>query len=250
MGWQREGTNIAYYQSARKKRSQMGNISGPNSSINNNATASGSKGPDGGYGPNYYALTFEVKFRHDKDTCYLAHCYPFTYTDLTEFVKRVCTFHNKDKIRKTVLCKTLAGNDVDMLIVTNFLSDPVDIAVRKSIILTSRVHPGETNASWIMNGVIDMLVSDDEHAKFLRETFVFKIIPMLNPDGVIVGNYRCSLMGSDLNRQWVGSSAKLYPVNYHTKLMMKRTLESRDIFFYCDFHGHSIGRNVFMFGNN
>ena len=47
---------------------------------------------------------------------------------------------------------------------------------------------------------------------------------MLNPDGVIVGNYRCSLVGQDLNRQWIGSSAKLYPINYHTKLMMKKTL--------------------------
>jgi cytosolic carboxypeptidase protein 2/3 len=170
---------------------------------NNNLTANGTKATDGGYGPNYYALTFEIKFRHEKDTCYFAHCYPFTYTNLTELVKRVSSFSNKDKIRKTVLCKSLGGNDVDMLIITNFLSDPVDIAVRKSIILTSRVHPGETNASWIMNGVIDTLVSDDENAKFLRNTFVFKIIPMLNPDGVIVGNYRCSLMGADLNRQWV-----------------------------------------------
>ena len=82
-----------------------------------------------------------------------------------------------------------------MLIVTNFLSDPVDIAVR-----TSRVHPGESNASWIMNGIIDFLVGDEEQAKFLRDTFVFKIIPMLNPDGVIVGNYRCCLIGQDLNR--------------------------------------------------
>lgn len=32
--------------------------------------------------------------------------------------------------------------------------------------------------------------------------------------------------------------------------MMKRTLESREIFFFCDFHGHSTSRNVFMFGNN
>lgn len=83
----------------------------------------------------------------------------------------------------------------------------------------------------------------------MRNTYVFKIIPMLNPDGVIVGNYRCSLVGQDLNRQWIGSSAKLYPINYHTKLMMKKTQESREIFFYCDFHGHSTGRNVFMYGN-
>ena len=126
---------------------------------------------------------------------FLAHCYPYTYSDQINFLNRICNYDNKEKVRKTVLCKSLAGNDVDMLIITNFSSDPVDIAMRKSVILTSRVHPGETNASWVMNGVIDFLVSEDFQAQFLRNTFVFKIIPMLNPDGVIVGNYRCSLMG-------------------------------------------------------
>ena len=69
----------------------------------------------------------------DDDTVFFAHCYPFTYSDQCNFINKVCTFQNKDKIRKTVLCKSLAGNDVDMLIVTNFMSDPVDIAVRKSM---------------------------------------------------------------------------------------------------------------------
>lgn len=31
---------------------------------------------------------------------------------------------------------------------------------------------------------------------------VFKIIPMLNVDGVTVGNFRNSLAGGDLNRQF------------------------------------------------
>jgi len=86
------------------------------------------------------------------------------------------------------------------LIVTNFCSSAEEIAVRKAIVLTARVHPGESNASWMMKGVINFLVSDDHAAEFLRNTYVFKIIPMLNPDGVIVGNYRCSLVGQDLNR--------------------------------------------------
>jgi len=87
-----------------------------------------------------------------------------------------------------------------MMIVTNFSSTPEEIAVRKAIILTARVHPGESNASWMMKGVIDYLVSDEPKSDFLRNNYVFKIIPMLNPDGVIVGNYRCSLVGQDLNR--------------------------------------------------
>ena len=98
------------------------------------------------------------------DTVYFAHCYPYTYTDVCNFVHRMCTYENKDKIRKTVLCKTLAGNDIDMLIVTNFSSAPEKIAVRKAIILTARVHPGESNASWMMQGVIECLASDDEKA--------------------------------------------------------------------------------------
>lgn len=73
-------------------------------------------------------------------------------------------YENKDKIRRTILCKSLAGNDIEMLIVTNFTSAPEDIAVRKAIILTSRVHPGESNASYVMDGVLEFLVSDDEKA--------------------------------------------------------------------------------------
>ena len=31
---------------------------------------------------------------------------------------------------------------------------------------------------------------------------MFKIVPMLNPDGVIVGNYRTNLAARDLNRTY------------------------------------------------
>ena len=126
-------------------------------------------------------------------------------------------------VRKTALCKSLAGNDVDMLIITNFKSIPEEISIRKAIILTARVHPGESNSSFMMKGVIDFLVSQCEEANFLRDNFVFKIIPMLNPDGVIVGNYRCCLIGQDLNRQWIGSNPKTFPINFHAKVMMKKT---------------------------
>jgi murein tripeptide amidase MpaA len=87
-----------------------------------------------------------------------------------------------------------------MAIITNFSSRPEEIAIRRAIVITSRVHPGESNASFIVEGILQFLVSDEEVAKYLRNNFVFKIIPMLNPDGVIVGNNRTSLSGLDLNR--------------------------------------------------
>ena len=57
------------------------------------------------------------------------------------------------------------------------------------IFLTCRVHPGESNASWIMKGTIEHLLSDSDDAVALRQVYIFKIIPMLNPDGVINGKY-------------------------------------------------------------
>lgn len=51
-----------------------------------------------------------------------------------------------------------------------------------------------------MEGLIKYLVSSEPTAVVLRDRYVFKIVPMLNPDGVIIGNYRCSLSGHDLNR--------------------------------------------------
>ena len=103
-------------------------------------------------------------------------------------------------MRRAPLCKTIAGNDCDMIIVTNFASEQEAIAERPAVILTGRIHPGESNSSWIVEGLIDFLVGNDAHAAALRNRFVFKIVPMLNPDGVIIGNYRCSLSGHDLNR--------------------------------------------------
>lgn len=58
-------------------------------------------------------------------------------------------------------------------------------------------------ASYIIEYIIDFLLGNSPAARSLRENFVFKIVPMLNIDGVIIGNYRCNLSGADLNRQWI-----------------------------------------------
>jgi len=90
---------------------------------------------------------------------------------------------------------------------------------------------------------------------------------MLNPDGVIVGNYRCSLSGRDLNRNYKTILKDAYPSVWHTREMVKRLvgIVQLSIFFfsfdligrfmtetelvlYCDFHGHSRKQNVFIYG--
>lgn len=64
-------------------------------------------------------------------------------------------------------------------------------------------------------------MSDKEEAMELRNQFVFKLIPMLNVDGVVNGSHRCSLAGVDLNRTWDQPSPVLHPVIYHSKAIVQ-----------------------------
>lgn len=39
----------------------------------------------------------------------------------------------------------------------------------------------------------------------LIKNYVFYVVPMVNPDGVVFGHYRTNLAGKDLNRKWDSS---------------------------------------------
>ena len=73
-------------------------------------------------------------------------------------------------------------------------------------------------------------------AAVLRDRFIWKIVPCLNPDGVAIGNYRCNLAGVDLNRNWDNPSRKLNPTIYYTKNIERHRLSSS--IHYC--HGSTL----------
>lgn len=54
--------------------------------------------------------------------------------------------------------------------------------------------------SYLVEYMIDYLIGNSVEARILRENFVFYVVPMLNIDGVVNGNYRVNLSGVDLNR--------------------------------------------------
>lgn len=83
--------------------------------------------------------------------------------------------------------------------------------------ITSRVHSGETPASFIFRGIFDFLTSERKEAKLLRRYYTFILIPCLNPDGVVSGNYRNSVAGVDLNRQWINPDEEFHSEIYYTK---------------------------------
>lgn len=53
-------------------------------------------------------------------------------------------------MRHTPHTQTLSGNDVDLITITTFASDSETLAQRRGVVVTARVHPGESNASFMM----------------------------------------------------------------------------------------------------
>ncbi|XP_051964232.1 cytosolic carboxypeptidase 1 isoform X3 [Xyrauchen texanus] len=232
--WVRTGSDICYYKNH----------------FSRSSIAAG-----GQRGKSYFTMTFTVTFQHKDDVCYFAYHYPYTYSMLKMHLQKLSALRTAEiYYRQDELCETLGGNSCPLLTITampesrsnehisQFRSRPV-------VFLSSRVHPGETNSSWVMKGSLEFLMSCSPQAQHLRESYIFKIIPMLNPDGVINGNHRCSLSGEDLNRQWQNPNEGLHPTIYHAKsLLQYLRATGRTPLVFCDYHGHSRKKNVFMYG--
>ncbi|KAL4469431.1 hypothetical protein ABPG74_004684 [Tetrahymena malaccensis] len=221
-GWKREGYAIKYYKSFIQK--------------------------EGFYNRSYYTLSFTYTFQYNEDVVYFAYSYPYTYSDLNNYLKKIEEDPKKSQfIHRKIGCKTLAKNNMDVITITSSCNIKRD--KRKLVYFMARQHPGEVTGSFIIEGVINYLIEDTPEAELLRQHYVFKIIPMINPDGVIHGNNRCSLAGIDLNRKWRNPHKKLHPCINYIKNMIKKNLHVRETKLLVDFHGHSKKLNAFFYGN-
>ncbi|XP_044006986.1 cytosolic carboxypeptidase 1-like isoform X3 [Aphidius gifuensis] len=226
IGWTRTGTDICYYRNCYRKKNK---------------------------GKNYLTTSFTITFPHSHDICYLAYHFPYTYSQLIRHIwkwSKTTTKSNDIYFKYDNLCNTLNKNECPILTITSINSKTNPINQRKLIFLTSRVHPGESNASWVMQGTLETLLGDTIYAKSLRDDYVFKIVPMLNIEGVINGCNRYGLTNEDLNRRWSNPNRLIHPVIFNTKGLIEycTSVLNNPPFIFVDYHGHSRRKNVFLFG--
>ena len=229
--WIHRGQDICYYKRCRLSTADMSN---------NDENKRKEK----------YILSYTYTFSGPM-TVYFAHSYPYTYTDLKKYLasleedSRIAAIMSRKE-----LCTTIAGNVCECVTVTSRTVERSGSILKPAIVISARVHPGETNSSYMMHGVIDFLISECAEARILRDTFIFKLIPMLNPDGVIHGNYRCSLIGTDLNRRYLHANPMLYPTIAAMKNLLGETHRKRGVLLFLDLHGHSKKKNAFLYGSD
>jgi len=118
------------------------------------------------------------------------------------------------------------------------------------IFISARVHPGETPSSFILNGVLKFLTSCDPRAELLLKNFVFKIIPMINVDGVSRGFYRHDTNALNMNRHYTNPSITTQPEIYAVRNLFLHYSNEFSVRFYLDLHGHVSTKGLFLFGNS
>ena len=217
IGWSRGGSNYGYGVTVKKKKSKRA------------------------------TLQFQMKFPYDGDTVYLCYALPYTYTDLQNSIERwkssaTCS------VQSSVLCQTVGKKDCPLLTMTNKNSQKKD-EDKECILLTGRIHPGESNGSYVLHGLIDFLVSSHPAASFLMDHFIFQVIPMINIDGVVEGCYRTDQISvTDLNRMWTSPDPVQHPVLCAIKALVADISKERRVAVYIDFHGHSRLHGTFAYG--
>ena len=136
---------------------------------------------------------------------------------MEQLTKKEVDFLSRETLLKTIVMissvyltimnySVQQGRNFDLLTIT----EPVradyegDRNVKKRVVVVmARQHPGESPSSLMVQGLIDFLVSKHRIAIQLREKLIFKIFPMMNPDGVFLGNYKGSLFGEELWSCWL-----------------------------------------------
>jgi murein tripeptide amidase MpaA len=116
--------------------------------------------------------------------------------------------------------------------------------------ILGRQHPGESNGSHVLSGSLQQLLSADEESVKLLKYCDFVVIPMLNPDGVVSGNFRTSLFGKDLNRLFKAKDTTLLPEIETARTVFSNCSETykRKLLLFLDYHGHSTRKNAFFLG--
>jgi cytosolic carboxypeptidase protein 2/3 len=61
----------------------------------------------------------DQEFAHSGDTCYIAHCYPYTFTDLKHDLDHLSMTRPCEIFRRDILCESLAGNACFIITVTD-----------------------------------------------------------------------------------------------------------------------------------
>ena len=137
-----------------------------------------------------------VRKQFAQPTVWVARFYPYTFSDLEAYLQQI---RGNRFLEIQVPGYSQNGRPLYLL----KLTDPDSpVAAKKRVFIHARTHPAETSPSFLLEGLLDSLLSGSSEAATLLATTEFYIFPMHNVDGVIAGNYRSTPKSENLEVMW------------------------------------------------
>jgi hypothetical protein len=107
----------------------------------------------------YYTLSFKLSTSFDKDKLLIAHSYPYSYEKLNKYITEKITKH-KDIVTRITVTKSLSKRLIEAMIITQPINKKRDN--RKAVIVLARQHPGESQGSFVCEGLVEKLLSKNK----------------------------------------------------------------------------------------
>ncbi|GEM_PF-2011843 len=130
-------------------------------------------------------------------TIRIAKYFPYTVSDKDRWLRGLLPHKHIRALR--VLGRTRLGRPIQMLEITN---NSVSDQNKKRVWIHAGIHPAENTSYWVVEGLVAWLLSGKPDAERALRNLIFDIVPMANPDGVYLGNYRTNSRSVNLETQW------------------------------------------------
>lgn len=107
-----------------------------------------------------------------------------------------------------ILGTSIQGRSIELVELTNTAIPDIG---KTRVWIHSGIHPAESTSYFAVEGLVSFLLSGDPRAEALLAQTILDIVPMANPDGVHLGNYRTNAASSNLENEWAAPYNSVQP---------------------------------------
>ncbi len=131
-----------------------------------------------------------------EETVWIARFVPYTFSDLEQYTK---TIETNSSVTVETPGLTRGGKPIYLWKITD---NSTPLETKERVLIHARTHPAEIPSSFLIEGMVDHLLSGSPESLELLQKYEFYIFPMQNVDGVIAGNYRSTPQSENLEVMW------------------------------------------------
>jgi len=159
--------------------------------------------------------------RFNRDTVYVSHYIPYTFS---RHISKLNEWKKLPFVTGEEIGRSSQGQPIDMITVTD---SSVPDSFKRKIWIHGRSHPSEQPASWHLESMIDLIVSENPDAVEMRKKCIFYIVPFINPDGVTGGYSRSTSTGVNIEVNWDRPDSLTMPEVKALKAKMEQLTSDR-----------------------